>query len=127
MNWLDQIRWNDNGLIPAVAQEYGTGRILMFAWLNREALSLTIALGEAVYWSRSRERLWRKGEDSGYTQKIREIRLDCDEDAILLIVEQIGGVACHTGRHNCFFRKLVDDEWIVTDPIIKNPDEIYRK
>ncbi len=127
MNWLDQVNWNENGLVPVIAQEAGTGRMLMFAWMNREALSQSVASGEAVYWSRSRKRLWKKGEDSGHVQKIREVRLDCDEDAVLLTVDQIGGIACHTGRHNCFFRKLDDGTWVITDPVLKDPEEIYRK
>ena len=127
MNWLDQVNWNENGLVPVIAQEAGTGRMLMFAWMNREALSQSVASGEAVYWSRSRKRLWKKGEDSGHVQKIREVRLDCDEDAVLLTVDQIGGIACHTGRHNCFFRKLDDGTWVITYPVLKDPEEIYRK
>src|SRR3954471_7026030 len=106
MNWLDEIKWDSDGLIPAIAQEAGTGEILMFAWMNRESLEETFRTGEAVYWSRSRRRLWRKGEESGHVQQVRELRMDCDEDALLLVVEQVGGIACHTGRHRCFFRKL---------------------
>lgn len=127
MNWLDQIKWDDEGLVPVIAQETGTGHILMFAWMNRDALAQTVAGGEAVYWSRSRKRLWKKGEDSGHIQKVREVRLDCDEDVILVSVDQVGGIACHTGRHNCFFRKLDDGKWVVTDPVLKDPKEIYRK
>lgn len=127
LNWLDQIKWDDDGLIPVIAQEAGTGRILMFAWMNRDALDQTVAGGEAVYWSRSRKRLWKKGEDSGHIQKVREVRLDCDEDVILVTVDQVGGIACHTGRHNCFFRKLDNGKWVVTDPVLKDPEEIYRK
>lgn len=127
MNWLDQIRWDDEGLVPVIAQETGTGHILMFAWMNRDALAQTVAGGEAVYWSRSRKCLWKKGEDSGHIQKVREVRLDCDEDVILVSVDQVGGIACHTGRHNCFFRKLDDGKWVVTDPVLKDPKEIYRK
>ena len=127
LNWLDQVKWDENDLVPVIAQEAGTGRILMFAWMNRDALVQTVADGEAVYWSRSRKRLWKKGEDSGHVQKVREVRLDCDEDVILVTVDQVGGIACHTGRHNCFFRKLDDDEWVVTEPVLKDPKEIYRK
>lgn len=127
MNWLDQVKWDENGLIPVIAQEAGTGCLLMFAWMNRDALAQTVAGGEAVYWSRSRKRLWKKGEDSGHIQKVREVRLDCDEDVILVTVDQVGGIACHTGRHNCFFRKLDGGEWVVTDPVLKDPKEIYRK
>ena len=104
--WLDQIKWDDRGLVPVIAQEMFTNRVLMFAWMNRESLQLTVESGQAVYWSRSRNKLWRKGEESGHTQKVREIRLDCDEDVVLIRVEQAGGIACHTGRHNCFFQKF---------------------
>ena len=124
-SWLDAIAWDERGLVPAVAQEAFTNKVLMFAWMNREALRLTAESGEAVYWSRSRKRLWRKGEESGHVQKVREIRMDCDEDVILLKVEQIGGIACHTGRHNCFFRKLDGYTWEVTDPVLKSATEIY--
>jgi len=124
--WLDKISWTADGLVPVIVQESGTGDILMFAWMNREALSLTAATGQAVYWSRSRNRLWHKGEESGHVQEVREIRLDCDEDVVLLIVEQIGGIACHTGRHSCFFRKLDQDEWVEDQPVLKSPQEIYR-
>ncbi len=125
--WLNKINWSDNELIPVIAQETESGKILMFAWMNREALKLTVEKGEAVYWSRSRKKLWHKGEESGHTQKVKEIYLDCDEDVLLLIVEQTGGIACHTGRHSCFFQKLEDQEWKAVAPIIKNPDEIYHK
>ena len=127
MDWLDKVRWDASGLVPVIAQEALTGRVLMFAWMNRAALEQTVASGEAVYWSRSRRRLWRKGEESGHVQKVRELRLDCDEDVILLCVEQVGGIACHTGRHSCFFQKFAGGKWVVTDPVIKNPDDIYRK
>ena len=127
MNWLNQVKWNGDGLIPVITQEAGSQRVLMFAWMNRDALALTVQTGEAVYWSRSRRRLWRKGEESGHVQKVQEVRLDCDEDAILLIVEQLGGIACHTGRHNCFFRSLKEGNWEVLDPVIRNPQEIYSK
>ncbi len=127
MNWLDDISWDANGLVPVIAQEHTTGRILMFAWMNREALQLTNDTKQAVYWSRSRNKLWRKGEESGHVQLVREIRLDCDEDVILINVEQIGGIACHTGRHNCFFKKLENNEWLIDQPVIKNPEEIYTE
>ena len=126
-DWLDEVGWNEEGLVPVIAQEASSGRILMFAWMNRASLAQTAATGEATYWSRSRKRLWRKGEESGHVQKVMEIRLDCDEDAVLLSVEQVGGIACHTGRHNCFFRKLDGGRWVVTDPVIKEPGTIYRK
>ena len=125
MNWLDEINWDANGLIPAIAQEQGTGKILMVAWMNREALQLTNDTKQAVYWSRSRNKLWRKGEESGHIQKVHEIRVDCDEDVILLSVEQIGGIACHTGRHNCFFKKLENGNWRIDQPVIKDPKDIY--
>lgn len=126
MNWLDAVQWDSNGLVPVIAQEHDTGRILMFAWMNREALVLTNESKRAVYWSRSRGKLWRKGEESGHTQIVHEIRLDCDEDVVLIKVEQIGGIACHTGRHNCFFKKLQDNQWIIDQEVIKNPSEIYK-
>jgi len=126
LSWLDDISWDANGLVPVIAQEHGTGRILMFAWMNREALQLTNDTKHAVYWSRSRNKLWRKGEESGHMQLVHEIRLDCDEDVILINVEQVGGIACHTGRHNCFFKKLENDEWLIDQPVIKSPDEIYK-
>ncbi|MDR2876100.1 MAG: phosphoribosyl-AMP cyclohydrolase [Methylobacillus sp.] len=125
-NWLDEIRWTEDGLVPVITREAGSGDALMFAWMNREALRLTVETGHAVYWSRSRGKLWKKGEESGHTQIVREIRLDCDEDVILLTVEQIGGIACHTGRHSCFFRKLENGHWVTDAPVIKNPEEIYR-
>jgi phosphoribosyl-AMP cyclohydrolase len=125
-SWLDEVTWNGDGLVPVVAQEAATGDVLMVAWMNREALALTLAEGYAVYWSRSRNRLWRKGEESGHRQKIHEIRLDCDGDTVLLKVEQAGGIACHTGRHHCFFRKLDDGAWETVDPVLKKPEEIYR-
>ena len=127
MDWLDKVKWDDKGLAPAIAQDAASGKVLMVAWMNREALARTVASGEAVYWSRSRRKLWHKGEESGHVQKVRELRLDCDEDVILLSVEQAGGIACHTGRHNCFFQKYADGSWVVTDPVIKDPKEIYRK
>lgn len=126
MSWLDDINWDDNGLVPVITQEHGSGRVLMFAWMNREALALTNETKQAVYWSRSRKKLWRKGESSGHEQRVHDIRLDCDEDVILITVEQVGGIACHTGRHNCFFKKLDDEQWKIDQPIIKNPEEIYK-
>ncbi len=123
--WLDRIRWDAQGLVPVIAQEKGTGRVLMFAWMNREALRLTAAEGRAVYWSRSRNRLWRKGESSGHRQKVTEIRLDCDNDVILLQVEQEGGIACHTGRESCFYRRLENGRWQEVEPVLKDPAEIY--
>lgn len=125
--WLDTIKWSADGLIPAIAQDKNSGKILMVAWMNREALKRTVESGEAVYWSRSRNKLWHKGEESGHTQKISAIRLDCDEDILLLSVEQKGGIACHTGRQSCFFRQLKNGEWIVTEPVIKDPSQIYTK
>jgi phosphoribosyl-AMP cyclohydrolase len=125
-NWLNKVNWTHDGLVPVVAQEEGTGDVLMFAWMDREALRLTAETGEAVYWSRSRKKLWRKGEESGHVQKVKEIRLDCDEDVILLTVEQLGGIACHTGRHSCFFQKLDGGQWVEDMPVLKNPEEIYR-
>ncbi|HQO15581.1 MAG TPA: phosphoribosyl-AMP cyclohydrolase [Methylotenera sp.] len=124
--WLDAVHWDANGLVPVIAQAYDTGRVLMFAWMNREALQLTNETRQAVYWSRSRNRLWHKGEESGHIQKIHEIRLDCDEDVVLIKVEQVGGIACHTGRHNCFFQKLENNQWVTDQPILKNPNEIYK-
>ena len=127
MDWLDEVPWNEAGLIAAVAQDASTGRVLTVAWMNREALSETVARGEAVYWSRSRQALWRKGEQSGHVQRLRELRLDCDADAVLLKVEQAGGIACHTGRESCFFRKLENGRWVTIDPVLKDPSLIYRK
>jgi phosphoribosyl-AMP cyclohydrolase len=125
--WLDEVVWDERGLVPAIAQEAFTNRVLMFAWMNRESLKLTLETGQAVYWSRSRQRLWHKGEESGHFQKVRELRIDCDADVILMKVDQVGGIACHTGRHNCFFRKLEDGAWVETDPIVKSAHEIYAK
>jgi len=125
-NWLDKVNWAQDGLVPAVAQESGSGKVLTVAWMNREALGRTVQSGEAHYWSRWRRKLWRKGGESGDVQKVRAIRLDCDDDVILLEVEQTGGIACHTGRHSCFFRRLDGDQWVVTDPVLKDPREIYR-
>lgn len=123
--WLDKVQWTD-GLVPVIAQEFGTGNVLMFAFMNREALKLTVETGHAVYWSRSRKKLWHKGEESGHQQKVLEIRLDCDEDVILLTVEQAGGIACHTGRHSCFFQKYDQGQWVTDQAVIKAPEEIYR-
>ena len=127
MSFLDEVPWNGAGLIAVVTQDNASGRVLTVAWMNREALKETAERGEAVYWSRSRKRLWRKGEESGHVQKVREIRLDCDADALLLKVEQVGGIACHTGRESCFFRRLEDGRWVSTDPVLKDPSLIYRK
>jgi phosphoribosyl-AMP cyclohydrolase len=126
VSWLDQIKWDDQGLVPAIAQETGSGKILMMAWMNREALQLTSETGYAVYWSRSRGKLWHKGEESGHQQVVHSIRLDCDGDVVLLEVEQKGGIACHTGRHNCFFRELQGDDWVEVLPVLKDPEDIYR-
>ena len=126
MSWLDDVSWDADGLVPVIAQEHNTGDVVMFAWMNREALQLSAETNQAVYWSRSRNRLWRKGEESGHVQKIHEIRLDCDEDVILIKIEQIGGIACHTGRHSCFFKRLDNGSWVVDQPVIKNPEEIYK-
>jgi len=123
--WLDAVTWTEDGLVPAIAQDAESGRVLMFAWMNREALAKTAELGEAVYFSRSRSRLWHKGEASGHIQKVREIRLDCDGDVILLQIEQQGGIACHTGRESCFYQRLENGTWQTADPVLKSPDEIY--
>jgi phosphoribosyl-AMP cyclohydrolase len=125
MNWLAEVHWDANGLVPVIAQEFHSGRILMFAWMNREALQLTYETKQAVYWSRSRNKLWRKGEESGHVQNVHEIRLDCDEDVILIKVEQVGGISCHTGRHNCFFKKLDNGDWVIDQAVIKDPKDIY--
>ena len=127
MSWLDEVPWNGDGLIAAVAQDANSGRVLTVAWMNREALKQTAEKGEAVYWSRSRRKLWRKGEQSGHVQKVRELRLDCDADTILLQVEQVGGIACHTGRESCFYRKHEKGSWVTTDPVLKDPADIYKK
>ncbi len=126
MTWLDEVHFDKDGLIPAIAQDHKTGKVLMFAWMNREALKITAETMQAVYWSRSRNKLWRKGEESGHTQKVHEIRLDCDEDVILLSIEQCGGIACHTGRESCFFQKLENGQWKTVEPVIKNPEDIYK-
>ncbi len=124
--WLNKIKWNEDGLVPVITQEVGSNAVLMFAWMNHESLAKTVETGEAVYWSRSRKKLWRKGEESGHTQRVHEIRLDCDEDVLLIQVEQAGGIACHTGRHACFYQKLSEGEWQVVEPVIKDPESIYK-
>ncbi len=124
-DWLDKIKWASDGLVTAIAQDAADGTILMVAWMNREALQLTASEGRAVYWSRSRQKLWYKGEESGHVQKVNEIRLDCDNDVILLQVDQQGGIACHTGRRSCFFQRLEGNEWVSVEPVLKDPDEIY--
>ena len=125
-DWLDKVKWSQDGLVPAVAQEAGSGRVLTVAWMNRDALGKTAQTGEAHYWSRSRKKLWHKGEESGHVQKVKSIRVDCDEDVVLLEVEQKGGIACHTGRASCFFQTLQDGKWVVTDPVLKDPADIYK-
>lgn len=127
MSWLDEIKWDDQGLVPAVTQAYDTGRLLTLAWMNRDALTATVEENRAVYWSRSRQQLWRKGEQSGHVQKLRGLRIDCDADAVLLLVEQVGGIACHTGRESCFFRIYANGAWSIVDPVIKDPADIYRQ
>ncbi|MFQ5993973.1 MAG: phosphoribosyl-AMP cyclohydrolase [Acidiferrobacterales bacterium] len=126
-NLLDSVSWNSDGLVPVIAQESASGRVLMLAWMNREALAATIRDGEAVYWSRSRGKLWRKGEQSGHVQIVRDIRLDCDHDTLLLTVEQKGGIACHTGRHSCFFEQRQGEQWVAVDPVLKSEEDIYGK
>jgi phosphoribosyl-AMP cyclohydrolase len=129
MDWLDCIKWDGDGLVPVIAQEQGTGDVLMFAWMNREALTATATMGQAVYWSRSRQRLWHKGEESGHTQQVHEIRLDCDNDVVLIKVSQLGhepGIACHTGRHSCFYQRLAGGQWQAVEPVLKDPEAIYR-
>jgi phosphoribosyl-AMP cyclohydrolase len=124
--WLDEIQWTDDGLVPVIAQQHDTGRVVMFAWMNRESLALTVESGFAVYWSRSRQRLWRKGEESGHQQKVIDMQLDCDADVILLKIEQQGGIACHTGRQSCFYRSLQDGQWQATEAVLKDPQQIYK-
>ena len=124
-DWLERIKWTEDGLVPAIAQEAGTGKVLMMAWMNRESLKLTAQEGRAVYWSRSRRKLWRKGEESGHVQRVEGIRLDCDNDVVLLSVEQIGGIACHTGRHRCFYQQLKGERWVDVEPVLKDPRGIY--
>ncbi|MCU7833982.1 MAG: phosphoribosyl-AMP cyclohydrolase [gamma proteobacterium symbiont of Taylorina sp.] len=141
-NWLDDLKWDEKGLIPAIAQDEKTAKVVMFAWMNRESLAMSVETGRAVYWSRSRKKIWAKGEESGHVQKIKSIRVDCDKDVILLSIEQIGGIACHTGRESCFYFRLEEREavlekqakapiktrqyWKAVEPVIKNPDEIYK-
>jgi phosphoribosyl-AMP cyclohydrolase len=124
-SWLNKVNWSDDGLVPVIAQEVGTNKILTLAWMDREALRQTAQTGEAVYWSRSRKKLWRKGEESGHVQKVKEILLDCDQDAVVLKVEQSGGIACHTGRYSCFYLRLQGEAWIETEPVLKDPKDIY--
>jgi phosphoribosyl-AMP cyclohydrolase len=126
-NWLNKLNWAQDGLVPAIAQDRASGRVLTLAWMNRDALKKTFETGEAHYWSRSRRKIWHKGEESGHVQRVIAIRLDCDDDAVLLEVEQKGGIACHTGRHSCFFQRLDDGAWVATDPVLKEPAEIYKK
>ena len=125
--WLDEVSWDDDGLVPAIAQDAADGRILMMAWMNREALGLTAQKGQAVYWSRSRKKLWHKGEESGHQQKVSEIRLDCDNDVVVLQVQQSGGIACHTGRRSCFYQRLEEQRWVTVEPVLKDPASIYGK
>ena len=126
MNWLDEIHWNAEGLVPVIAQDYKTGKVLMFAWMNRDALQQTNDTKQAIYFSRSRNKLWRKGEESGFSQNVHEIRVDCDEYVILLKIEQMGDIACHTGRNSCFFKKLENGNWKIDQPVLKNPEDIYK-
>ena len=126
MDFLDRVKYDEKGLVPAIAQDAATKRVLMLAWMNREALARTVETGEAHYWSRSRGKLWHKGEESGHVQRVKALRIDCDEDVVLLEVEQQGGIACHTGRESCFFRRLDNGDWVSTDPVLKDPREIYR-
>ena len=123
--FLDSLKWDEAGLIPAIAQQFDSGKVLMVAWMNREALLTSLKEGRAVYYSRSRKKLWRKGEESGHVQELRELRIDCDNDVVLMQVNQIGGIACHTGRHSCFYQRFDDGEWRVVEPVIKSADEIY--
>jgi phosphoribosyl-AMP cyclohydrolase len=127
VSWLDEVPWNEHGLVAVVTQDASSGRVLTVAWMNKEALQRTVEKNEAVYYSRSRKKLWRKGEESGHVQRVREIRIDCDADAVLLQVEQVGGIACHTGHERCFFRKLENGRWVETDPVLKDPAAIYGK
>ena len=126
-DWLDTLKWDEQGLVPAIAQDAATGRVVMFAWMNREALRETVTSGRAVYWSRSRRRLWRKGEESGHVQMVKSIRADCDGDVLLLAIEQVGGIACHTGRESCFYSELQDGRWVAVDPVLKDPKDIYER
>ena len=125
VDWLDDVKWDENGLVPAIAQDASSGQVLMVAWMDRIALAETEKTDRAVYWSRSRSRIWRKGEESGHFQSVKEMRLDCDGDVVLLKVEQAGGIACHTGRAHCFYRKLDAGQWVVTEPILRDPGQIY--
>jgi len=125
-NWLAEIQWTEDGLVPVIAQQHDSGRVVMFAWMNRESLALTVQEGYATYWSRSRQRLWRKGEESGHRQKVIDIQLDCDADVILIKIAQEGGIACHTGRESCFYRSLKDGEWQTSEPVLKDPKSIYK-
>jgi phosphoribosyl-AMP cyclohydrolase len=127
VSFLDEVPWNEHELIAVVTQDFSSAKVLTVAWMNREALAETVKRGEAVYWSRSRGKLWRKGEESGHVQKLRELRLDCDADAVLLLVEQVGGIACHTGHERCFFRKLENGRWVEVEPVLKDPSAIYGK
>lgn len=126
IKWLDEVKWDEHGLVPVIAQDAASGEVLMFAWMNREALAKTAAIGQAVYWSRSRRKLWHKGEESGHFQKVVEMRTDCDNDVVLLKIEQVGGIACHTGRKSCFFQRLEESRWIAVEPVLKDPAEIYK-
>jgi phosphoribosyl-AMP cyclohydrolase len=127
MSYLDQLHWNEDGLLPAIAQDWRSGQVLMMAWMNAESLRCTLNEGRAVYWSRSRQALWRKGESSGNSQLLKEICLDCDGDTLLLKVEQLGGIACHTGRAQCFYRRFDGQEWVTTEPVLRAPEEMYGK
>ena len=127
LQWLDDIKWTDDGLVPVIAQDAASGKVMMFAWMNRESLQLSITEGRAIYWSRSRKKLWRKGEESGHVQRIKDVRLDCDNDVILLAIEQVGGIACHTGRERCFYKQLQDGKWVEVEPVLKDPSAIYNK
>ena len=126
MSWLDEIQWTDDGLVPVIAQDHATGKVMMFAWMNHESLALSVKEGRAIYWSRSRNKLWRKGEESGHVQNIKDIRLDCDNDVILMQIEQVGGIACHTGRERCFYKQLQDNKWAEVEPVLKDPKDIYN-
>lgn len=129
MSWLNKVAWDDQGLVPVIAQDHVTGEVLMFAWMNREALEITATNNEAVYWSRSRRKLWHKGEESGHTQTVHELRIDCDNDVVLLKISQNGhtpGIACHTGRHSCFFQRLENGQWTAVEPVLKDPERIYK-
>lgn len=125
-DWLEEIKWTEDGLVPVIAQEAESGDVVMFAWMNRESLALTAEKGEAVYFSRSRNKLWHKGEESGHVQKVKRIRVDCDKDVVLLSIEQVGGIACHTGRHSCFYNELQGDSWVAVEPVLKDPKQIYK-